>query len=330
MEIIILVGHGSPKKDANRMETVGRMLHPLIYGDTRGGMVKTAYLQFEKPDLTEAIREAAWERPDKIIVHPFFLSSGVHVTKDIPAIVREAESSYPDIEFVYTEPLGISGEIINVIRERIEAANGRVRPDGIEALSFEKIERENDLGYVPEEARPIVRRVIHATADFDFKKNLFFHSDAVRAGLRAIRSGKDILADVEMVRAGINKELLSKFGGKVVCRLGEVARADGSSRTRAERAIEAALNEENNIGIVAIGNAPTALISCVDAIVTGSARPGLVVGVPVGFVRAVESKALLAAQGFPFITALGRKGGSPVAAAIVNALLKIAEEVDRS
>lgn len=181
---------------------------------------------------------------------------------------------------------------------------------------------------MPEERLPIIKRVIHATADFEFGSSLFFHPDAIRTGIEAIRAGKDILTDVEMVRTGINKRLLGRWGGKVLCGLGPdqggMKRTEG--KTRAEAGIEEALKEKNSIGIIAVGNAPTALLKVIERL-TGADAPAplpLVVGVPVGFVKALESKVLLRAQQFPFITNLSRKGGTPVAVAIVNALLKMA------
>ncbi|MDA8169441.1 MAG: precorrin-8X methylmutase [Nitrospiraceae bacterium] len=322
MEIVIIVGHGSPKKDANRMDVVGGLLHGLLHPGCGSRCVRTAYLQFEQPSLPDVLNEAASESPEKIIVHPFFLNSGMHVTKDIPEIISEAAARYPGIKFVYTEPLGISPEIVKVVSERIREAEG-IPPEKIEAVSFEKISGELDFSGLPEEVRPVVKRVVHTTADFEFRNSLLFHPDAVRAGIEAVRQGMDIVTDVEMVRAGINRKLLSGFGGEAVCRIGDVEDTD-SRTTRAERGLRMAL--DGNTGIVAIGNAPTALYSCIKAINEGWIDPRLVIGVPVGFVRAAESKALLAAQKFPFITNAGRKGGSTVAAAIVNAIIRMAHE----
>lgn len=318
MEKIILVGHGSPKKDANQMELIGRLLHAMLHPGCTGECISTGYLQFQEPDLPGVLEAAARSGASRVIVHPYFLASGMHVTKDIPEIIEQARAKHPDVEFHYTEPLGISKKIVQVIRDRIESSCG-LAPMEIEAASMRTIEDELSLNDLPASHRPIVRRVIHATGDFDFKSTMLFHPDAVRAGIDAIRSGKDILTDVEMVRAGINKKLIA---GRVLCGISEAAPKEGS--TRAEAAIEAMLND--NIGIVAIGNAPTALFKCIELINAGRAHPALVVGVPVGFVRAVESKAMLASQSFPFITNMGRKGGSPVAAAIVNAIAKLAQE----
>jgi precorrin-8X/cobalt-precorrin-8 methylmutase len=267
-------------------------------------------------------------------MHPFFLNAGMHVTKDIPELIDAARLRHPDVEFIFTEPLGMHEKLIEVVKERIASSGGYAPPE-IEKRSFEIIGDEADLSGLPAEQVPIVKRVIHATADFEFAQTLTFHPDAIKAGIGAIRSGKDILTDVEMVRTGINKRLLSKWGGKVICRIQDpeldrdASLPDTEKKTRSEKGIELALKENNNIGIIAIGNAPTALLKGIEILNSSSftQRPlPVVVGVPVGFVKAFESKALLASQKFPFITNLSRKGGSTIAVSIVNALLKMAEE----
>jgi len=207
----------------------------------------------------------------------------------------------------------------------------QIKPLEIEAESFRIIEREfaGETGcsvadYSLEEFA-VMRRVIHATGDFGFAANLRFHKQAIAAGLAAIRAGKNVLTDVNMAAAGISRSFLGKFGGQVICRVGEPEVAASAGRlglTRSETAL--ALAADDNVGIVAIGNAPTALLAVMELIAAGKIRPDLVVGVPVGFVNAAESKELLSQKDYPFITALGRKGGSPVAVAIVNALLRLA------
>lgn len=331
MEKILLAGHGSPKQDANNIETVAGLLHNMIHPGCSADCIGVAYLQFAKPDIMEAIIASVKEGAKKIIVHPYFLTSGMHVTKDIPEIIAEAKGKYPEVEFVYTEPLGINSKLIQLVAERIEAAAG-LSPYKIEEKSFDIISGEIDLSDIPAERHPIVKRVIHTTADFEFKSSLVFHPDAVRAGVAAIKAGKDILTDVEMVRTGIFKKMIEKWGGKVICNIQNVGvrSQESGEKTKAETGIESALRENSNIGIIAIGNAPTALLKVIELLnQSPSSNPKpIVVGVPVGFVKALESKSLLAAQSFPFITNLSRKGGSTVAVAIVNALLKIAEGGD--
>jgi precorrin-8X/cobalt-precorrin-8 methylmutase len=340
MERILLAGHGSPKGNANNLEHVARLLHDMIHPECGESCVRVAYLQFAHPDIMEAIASCVQDGAKKVIIHPYFLSSGMHVTHDIPGIIKEAGDKYRDVEFVYTEPLGVHTKMAEVVFERIGAASGRA-PEEIEKRSFEIISEEIDLSDLPEERVPIVQRVIHSTADFEFKGSLVFHPDAVKAGIAAIKAGKDILTDVEMVRTGINKRLLEKWGGTVRCGIqgsndrgqGSGVRDQGSeNRTRSEAGIEAVLKGDNNIGIIAIGNAPTALLKTIEIMndpkseISNLKSQILVVGVPVGFVKALESKSLLAKQDFPFITNLSRKGGSTIAVAIVNALLKMAEK----
>jgi precorrin-8X/cobalt-precorrin-8 methylmutase len=201
----------------------------------------------------------------------------------------------------------------------------QIAPQEIEAESFRIIERElGPTEFSPQEFA-VVRRAIHATGDFSFAENLRFHPQAVTAGLAAIRAGKNILVDVNMAASGISSALLSRFGGRVICRVAEadtVAMAKQNGTTRSDAAMARSIAD--NIGIVAIGNAPTALLKVMELIELGLFAPDLVIGVPVGFVNASESKELLAQKDYPFITALGRKGGTPVAVAAVNALLRLA------
>ena len=337
MELILLAGHGSPKQDANNLDHIASLLHEMIHPQCSEKCVRVAYLQFAKPDIMEAITSCVQDGAKKVIVHPYFLSSGMHVTKDIPEIIKAAGEKYTGVEFVYTDPLGVHNKMAEVVYERIHAAAG-MKPEEIEKRSFEILSEEADLSDVPEERLPIIQRLIHATADFEFKNSLTFHPDAVRTGIEAIKAGKDILTDVEMVRTGINKKLMTKWGGKVICGIqgdkdscqrSAVSGQGSETQTRSEAGIETALKENSNIGIIAIGNAPTALLKAIDRLpdyVRAHGHTPLLVGVPVGFVKALESKALLAKQTYSFITNLSRKGGTPVAVAIVNALLKMADE----
>lgn len=198
-----------------------------------------------------------------------------------------------------------------------------VNPEAIEAESFRIIEEELGPHSFRSEEFAIVRRAIHSTADFEFARTIRFHPDAVRSGLDAIRSGKSVVADVQMVQAGINKSGLRKFGGEVLCFIGDddvALRAKAEGVTRAIISMRKAAEVAPG-SIYAIGNAPTALLELLKL----DAKPALVVGVPVGFVSASESKAELARSTLPHITALGRKGGTPVAVSIVNALIRLAE-----
>ena len=198
-----------------------------------------------------------------------------------------------------------------------------ISPSEIERRSFELITQLLGDRKLPAEHELVVKRAIHATADFDYADNLVFSEGAVQPGLEALRSGCDIVADTQMVRAGINKAVLARMGGQVHCFMSDEDVAAEASRrgvTRAAVSMERAARLEKPC-IFAIGNAPTALIRLDELMRAGAVRPALIIGVPVGFVNVVESKELILASGAPCIVARGRKGGSNVAAAICNALL---------
>ena len=198
-----------------------------------------------------------------------------------------------------------------------------IRPMDIEKRSFEIItELLGDRKLDPEQA-PVIKRVIHTSADFDYADNLVFSPGAVRIGLEALRSGCDIVTDTQMARAGINKTALGQLGGQVHCFMSDpdvAAEAKARGITRAIVSMEHAAKLEKPC-IFAIGNAPTALLALHELLAAGKVHPALIIGVPVGFVNVVESKELIIASEVPHIVARGRKGGSNVAAAICNALL---------
>ena len=198
-----------------------------------------------------------------------------------------------------------------------------MKPAEIEKRSFEIITQELGDRRFPEEIAPVVKRVIHTTADFDYADNLMFSPHAVRQALQAIQDGAHIVTDTNMAKSGINKKILAKFGGEVNCFVAEpdvAAEAKQRGVTRSTVSMERAAKLDVPL-IFAIGNAPTALIQLEKLIAAGQLNPELIVGVPVGFVNVVESKERIMQAGVPYIVARGRKGGSNVAAAIVNALL---------
>lgn len=201
-------------------------------------------------------------------------------------------------------------------------------PEAIEAESFRIIEEEMGEHSFPPDQFAIVRRVIHATADFEFARTLVFHPDAVRRAISAIRSGCDIVVDVAMIQAGVSKPSMALFGrGQIMSYITDedvVAEAKREGITRAIASMRKAARLAPN-AIYAIGNAPTALIEAVNLIAQKKLAPAAVVGVPVGFVSAVESKDALIASNYPHIAARGRKGGTPVAVSILNALLTLAK-----
>ena len=201
--------------------------------------------------------------------------------------------------------------------------NGHMKPADIEKRSFAIITEELGGRTFPEGVAEVVKRVIHTSADFDYADNLCFSPDAVERAKAALEAGATIVTDTNMALAGISKPTLAKLGGRAVCLMADedVAReAKARGVTRATVSMEHAAKLDGPL-IFAIGNAPTALIRLHELIGEGAVSPALVIGVPVGFVNVVESKELFIGGDTPYIIARGRKGGSNVAAAIVNALL---------
>lgn len=203
-----------------------------------------------------------------------------------------------------------------------------MKPEEIETLSFNIIDNEaGDHGFTHEKWS-IVRRMIHTSADFDYIKSVCFSDDAVKKGVTALRQGKNIMTDTEMARSGIRKKSVEKFGGQVSCLINDATVAKTAKQqgtTRAKMAVDLSADQLEG-GIYAVGNAPTALLRLIQLVSEGRIKPALVLGFPVGFVNAVESKALLLKTTVPFITNSGRKGGSNIAASVVNALIILAEE----
>ncbi|CBK77811.1 Precorrin isomerase [[Clostridium] cf. saccharolyticum K10] len=204
----------------------------------------------------------------------------------------------------------------------------QILPGKIEERSFEIIKQElktlfPEKVFLPEE-EPVVRRVIHTTADFDYAENLVFSEGAVKKGLEALKNGAVIVTDTNMGKAGINKKSLKKLGSEVFCFMADEDVALAAKRqgtTRAAASMDKAASLEKDC-IFAVGNAPTALVRLCELIEEKKIAPKLIIGVPVGFVNVVQSKEMiLSLKDVPYIVARGRKGGSNVAAAICNALI---------
>ena len=214
---------------------------------------------------------------------------------------------------------------------KVELEN--VKPMDIEKRSFEIITEElGDTPLLPG-TELVVKRCIHTSADFDYAKNLCFSENAVEKAIQAIKDGACIVTDTQMAKAGINKRALARYGGEVYCLMSDedvakIAKENGSTRATASMDKAAGLDKKL---IFAIGNAPTALVRLYELIEEKKLDPELIIGVPVGFVNVVESKEALfaacAAHGVPAIAAMGRKGGSTVAAAVCNALVYSAAEM---
>ncbi len=197
-----------------------------------------------------------------------------------------------------------------------------VKPMEIEKRSFEIITEElGDKKLLPG-TELIVKRCIHTSADFDYAENLYFSEGVVEKALKAIRNGACIVTDTQMAKAGINKKSLARYGGEVYCFMSDedvAEKAKELGTTRASVSMGKAAKLDTSL-IFAIGNAPTALVRLYELIREGF-RPELIIGAPVGFVNVVQSKELIMSTDIPCIVARGRKGGSNIAACIVNALL---------
>lgn len=218
----------------------------------------------------------------------------------------------------------------NIVTEQLTAAGVAIEHD-----SFAIIDREVSHHAYTAEQWPLVRRMIHATADFEFNGLAAFHPDAMAAGLDAVlRGGSTVVADVEMICVGLSPVRLKHFGLSVHHFISDADVIERAKQESSTRAIQS-MRKAHRLGlldgaIVGIGNAPTALIEVVRLIREEGVRPALVIGVPVGFVSAAESKELLAQlDEVPWIVARGRKGGSTLVVAALHALLSLAETRQR-
>ncbi len=326
---VLLVAHGSRKEEANRelFSHLERLRQYFGHFPMEAG-----FMELASPTIDEAVRALVEQGVKEVVVLPYFLFKGMHTTKDIPEMVRESVNRYnssADVRLL--EPVGAHPLVFDILREGLHAELSPsatikdVAPESIEQESMRIIDGYTRGWHIPDRVRPIVKRVIHTTGDFEYLKTLVFHPDAVRAGVDALRGGATIYTDVTMVKSGINK----RYGHSVVCALNEEGVKELAERegiTRAAASIRS-LSERLDGSIVAIGNAPTALLTLLDMVKSRMVSPALIVGTPVGFVNAREAKLVLEAlDTVPYITNRGFKGGSTVAAAIVNALIKMAFE----
>jgi len=342
---IIVLSHGSKVASGNDgLFKIVEMLKILNKWES----VEAGFLQLAEPDLKQVIEKVVKEGAKRVVVIPLLLFSGSHVVKDIPFEIDKQRKVYPEVEFLFAKNLGADERIAQIAADRINDAlrgssfQGRDstlvsensymdNPEEIANESFRTIDKLLEIigiGVMPSVNLPIIKRIIHTTGDPEYGKNFIITEGAVEAGIDAIKSGKTIVTDVNMVKTGINKRLVSSFGGDVICKIADedvALAAAKSGLTRAITAIESSIDEING-GIVAIGNAPSALFHLVNLVLECKVKPALIVGVPVGFVGAAESKEALRGLDIPYITNVGRKGGSPIAVTIVNAILNSAKD----
>lgn len=207
--------------------------------------------------------------------------------------------------------------------EKMRVELERVEPKEIEKRSFEIISQELGGRTFAKDQEMIIKRCIHTSADFEYADSLCFSEHAVQKAMDAVRKGACIVTDTQMAKAGINKRVLSKYGGEVYCFMSDEDVAQEAKKrgtTRATVCMEKAARLKKPL-IFAIGNAPTALVRLYELIREDGIKPELIIGAPVGFVNVVQSKELIMETSVPYIVARGRKGGSNIAACICNAIL---------
>lgn len=330
---VIVLAHGSRgehgKADVETaLKRIAAGLRPLL---TPRVEIIGAALQFNQPTLAEATAFLAQKRVDRIVVAPYFLFAGRHITDDIPQLIRRLQCDYPETEFILASNLGLDESFTNLMAKRIKGAVPDIVGDNAAPVTS-PIEQESmniignllpPLPGLSDEELAVIKRIIHTCGDPQVAHLVKFSQSAIRDGLGAITGGSTIFTDVRMVLSGIDQSLAEAFGCSVVCALDNPDLvANDNGRTRTASAIRS-LGTKLGGAVVVVGNAPTALLALLDLMEQEDIRPALVVGMPVGFVQAREAKEELMKSQAPYITIAGTRGGSPLAAATINALLRL-------
>ncbi len=338
---VVVLGHGSRSSEAKL--TLERVAS-AIQNSRKGFTVRKACLQFDEQTLCRAVGDMVAQGIERIIVAPFFLYRGVHLREDIPREIEKAKEKYPHVEISLAEGIGDDPRVVEALLENLDfwtraewsfgsSAEAIQRkdfefelPSEIEEESFRRIEAAVPLDHFDVYEREVAKRIIHASGDLALAERIAFAEDAALAGVEALRRGETILTDVMMVRSGVSARLAGELGVDVKCAISsedtaEEAKRSGSTRCAAGMRLCA---EGLNGGVIAVGNSPTALLEVCELVRKGDANPSLVIGMPVGFVGARESKELLLSIGVPAVTIRGTRGGSALAAAAVNAMLRLA------
>jgi precorrin-8X/cobalt-precorrin-8 methylmutase len=327
---VVILCHGSrgERGSVEVAETLRRLsegVKPLL---SPGIEVIGAALQFNHPTLEEAVESLVGRGVERIVITPYFLFPGRHITEHVPELIKGLESRYPGVQFIAANTLGNDGLLIARVARRIQEAAPELSPsspEDIERQSMEIVERLLPPSLnVSADERLVVRRIVHASGDPQVAPLIRFSPSAISSGLSAIAKGSPIFTDVRMVAAGINRHLAEVCGCSLSCAMDE--RGGLESKTTRAAAAMRHLGTRLNGAVVAIGNAPTALLALLELIDNDGIKPALVVGMPVGFVQAKESKDELMKRDIPCITIAGTRGGSAMAVATVNTLLKMAGE----
>ena len=332
---IIILAHGS-RGERGKVEVVTILekivsyIKPLLSQEVE---IIGAALQFNKPGLEEAVDLLSEKGIKRIVIAPYFLFPGRHITEDIPGHINDLQTKYADIEFILADNLGLDEAFISLLAKKIRQAvpdlvphNKPYQTNVIEQESMKIVETMVRFpSSLSADEITVAKRIIHASGDSEILSSIKFSQSALAAGLEAIANGSPIFTDVRMVMAGISSQLTEIFGCSISCVLDEIDTTEQKNKTRTAAAMSH-LGTRFDDAIVVIGNAPTALLALLDLIYTHKSRPALIIGMPVGFVKAKESKQELMKRNVPYITIEGTRGGSAMAAATVNALLRIAAD----
>lgn len=320
MKGIIIINHGSRNSLAKEhfLNKVAELKKRLL-----GKVVEGAFFSLGSPKVEEVVFELYKRGIKKIGWYPYFLNPGNHVLKDLPRLKQEIEDKFKvEIEILpglYEEPF-----LDELVFESIKGFWAQdyldfTNPEEIEKTSLDFIESKLTYLSVTREEKEVIKRVIHATCDFSFAKSLCFHPKAIHRALSLLEEKRAVFCDVNMIKAGLgNKEqVFCAISDKKVKEL-----AKEQALTRAAAAFRQWGKDLHN-NIVLIGNAPTALEEILNLAHYSNIKPGLVIGVPVGFVGASLVKEKLRKSDLVYITNRGPRGGSPVAVATFNALKKL-------
>ncbi len=333
---VIVLAHGSRgERGKGEVEAVLKEIAVGLRPRLGSGIeIIGAALQFNQPGLEEAVALLSAKGINRIVIAPYFLFTGRHITEHVPQIMEKLQGDYPEKEFILADNLGLDESFVGLMARRIKQAAPDLVPLAAARLPgvIEPESLKIVAGLLPalpgldDDELTVVKRIVHACGDPEVARFVRFSPSAVADGLGAIAGGSPIFTDVRMLMAGIDRRLAGVFGCAISCALdGRGRLADAGNTTRTAAAVRH-LGARLDGAIVAIGNAPTALLALLDLIDNKKARPALVVGMPVGFVQAEASKQELMKRDVPYITVTGTRGGSAMAAAAVNSMLRIAAD----
>lgn len=343
---VLVLGHGS------KAEHVESELDKITKNvGLRAGLSTTAAsLQFSERTITTAIRDLYKEGHRNIVIAPFFLFKGNHILEDIPEWLERERSNYPDLTITMTDPIGsdlrVADALVSRVQKVIESITSQIQmdpsegslglpdpateflnkaPEDIEKESFEYVHTLLKPYELTEAEQKIVYRMVHASGDPGIIEEVRMSEDLIPAIRMAVSKKAAIYCDVKMVAAGIDRTLCNRYHLEthVLIDDPEVTKsAKATGQTRAIWAMQKTIESFGNDQILVIGNSPTALLTALRSHFEKGFRPAAIIGTPVGFIGAKESKSLLLSAQVPYITVAGSKGGSAMAAAAFNGALR--------